>query len=87
MKQHWRHGPQDLNQLQALGILTARLLRLLVHQKVKRGDAQLLAGGIDANLANLYARHAKHAKVSMPVLVPPKPKNFVLFIETKTSEF
>ncbi len=86
MKQHW-HGPQDLNQLQALGLLTARLLRLLVHQKVKRGDAQLQSGGIDSKLSALYAQHAKHAKISLPVLVPPKPKNFVLFRATETSEF
>ncbi len=87
MKQHWRHGPQDLNKLQALGLLTARLLRLLVHQKVKRGDAQLHASGIRVNLSETYAQHTEHAKVSMPVLVPPKPKNFVHFNTVETSEF
>ncbi len=80
----WQHGPQDLTKLEQLGLATARLMRLLVFQKISRGESQLRANGLSTNLTDLYK---EHMQTELPPLVPEKPPVFVKFTATKESEF
>lgn len=80
----WQNGPQDLTKLQQLGLATARLMRLLVFQKITRGESQLRAGGFNSDLTSIYKAHMQS---ELPPLVPEKPPIFVRFTATKESEF
>lgn len=80
----WHNGPQDLTKLQQLGQATARLMRLLVFQKIARGESQLRASGLETNLTELYKAYMQS---ELPPLVPEKPQIFVKFTATEGSEF
>lgn len=61
----WRMGPPKFAVLQDLGALTARLIRLGALAQVSRGQAQLRAAGMDADLVSAYKGYAIQASKSL----------------------
>ena len=84
----WRQGPQDFNTLNTLSNLTVRLLRLVVFDKLKRGETQLQAYGVPAGLTEAYKEHVKSQPHN---LIPKKGEdledNFIHVSKTGRSTF
>ena len=83
----WRQGPQDFSQLNLLGNLTARLIRLTAFEKIKRGEAQLCAYGLPPGLVSKYSEYATSERY---VLIPQKKadlENHVQVVESDGNEF
>lgn len=86
----WRQRPQDFSRLHALGNLTARLIRLVLFDRIQRGDTQLRAYGIKSELAELYKEHAlsqRHILIPQKGAELAKPINFVRVTNTDESSF
>ena len=56
----WKRNLQNHSQIQELGFLTARLLRLTAFTKLARGEAQLRAAGVPANFSIVYKDYLKN---------------------------
>jgi hypothetical protein len=55
----WRRNVQGFQNIQELGFLTARLLRLTTYTKLARGEAQLRAAGVTVPITDIYAKYAR----------------------------
>lgn len=62
----WRQGAQDTHKLESLSSITVRLLRLTIFKKLSRGEAQLRAYGLPANLTEEYKKYAKEQARTIP---------------------
>lgn len=78
----WQSGPQDLKNLATLGNLTARLLRLVLFEKLSVGEAQLKSYGIDASITPLYKEFALNETKKLY----PSTQKEKRFVKTKTTE-
>ena len=80
----WRQGPQDFYRLNALSNITARLLRISVFEKIRRGEAQLAVNGVPTGLAEIYKEHALAQRYT---LIPQKVKDLEEeFVRVKSGE-
>lgn len=84
----WRKNSQSLPQIQELGLLTTRLLRLEIFNKLVRGETQLgTLGGPPIKISEAYREYMrKEIKHAVPEAEPEKPVESLLKITGK-SEF
>ena len=55
----WRQQLKPSGSLETLGKLAVRLIRIAMYQKLRNGEAQLKAEGIDVPLLDEYKIHAQ----------------------------
>jgi len=69
----WTKDVKPGRDLEHLGLITARLARIVLYQKIARGEAQLRAAGIDAKLLTAFRAAAlKEVRLKRkPVRVSP----------------
>jgi len=62
----WHQGPRELDKLNSLASIVARLVRVSLYQKIASGDALLKSKGSPLELGPTYKRHAivERAKIS-----------------------
>ena len=54
----WHSGPRDASELEKLGKLTVRLIRILTYEQLARAQAQLRASGVTTDFLTPYKKHA-----------------------------
>ena len=83
----WQTGPRRIDRLDKLSMLTARLLRIVLHEKIQQSETQLRSlGGVEANLSGLYAQHARTEAEKM-VNKSPNKEDLVKITESEGSTF
>ena len=80
----WRKNSQSMTQLQELGALTVRLLRLEAFEKLSRGEAQLRTAGAPVDLTGAYREFINH---EVNVAKPTADNSLQLLKITGKSEF
>lgn len=60
--------------LEKLGLIAARLARIVLYQKLGRGEAQLRAAGIDANIVNAFKAQALRENVQFTQKIKEAPE-------------
>lgn len=85
MDREWKDF-RGLSHLETLSLLTARLLRLTLFEKLSRGEAQLQASGFEVNLKTPFKKWAKEENAQ---LLPynESTKKLSLIVKRKRNDF